>query len=182
MKDTEGIGFNQGETPEPETTSGSIAKTVGQAVTGYALGNGIFKMAGGAFKSVPYVEKALTSFGKNKWGKRLISMTIESAKGFVADTISFNSNEGNLMEMLDEMGLPTVESIAKSEDDSFWTKKIKNGVDGIMAGVIIDFIGGTAKMIWKSLPTEAKMAGVVSAGANYITNKLEGTEEGESNE
>lgn len=172
-KDTKGFGFNQGESPEPESTAGSIAKAVGQIATGYALGGGLMKMAGGALKSVPYMEKALTVCGKNKWGKRLISMTIDAAKGFVADTLSMSANDENFMEMLNEMGLPTVESIVKNEDDSFWTKKIKNGVDGILAGVIIGFIGGTAKRIWNMIPQGARIAGVVSVGAEYTSKKME---------
>ena len=163
MKDTEGLGFNQGESPEQQTTAGSIAKAAGQGISGYALGGGLFKLAGSAIKVAPGVKAALETFGKNPWGKKLIGMTLEAAKGFVADTISFDSNEDNIMEMLKELDLPTVEAIAKSEDDSFWTKKIKNGVDGTIAGVIIGFIGGSAKLIWRNLPPLAKQAVVPTA-------------------
>lgn len=180
MKDTVGYGFNQGQTSESETTGGGIAKVAGQAITGLVLGHGITKLAGGAIKSIPIMADALKAFGKNAWGEKLITLTVDAAKGFVSDTISFNANEQNLMDMLKEMGLPTVESIAKNEDNSFWTKKVKNGVDGIMAGVIISFIGGMAKLTWKALPIEAKMAGAVSGGVDYAAKKL--TEEGADNE
>lgn len=178
MKDTEGFAFNQGESPEPETTSGSIAKEAARGIAGYTLGSGLFKLSGSALNFAPGVKAALETFGKNAWGKKLIDMTLEVAKGFVADTISFDSNEGNVMEMLKELELPTVEEIVKSEDDSFWTKKIKNGVDGILAGIIIGFIGNMAKMIWRSLPSLAKSAiiptavgyGLERTGENSVEN------------
>ncbi|MBO7712616.1 MAG: hypothetical protein J6S85_03885 [Methanobrevibacter sp.] len=173
MKDTEGVGFNQGESPEPETVAGSISKAATQGIAGYVLGSGAMKLAGSAVKSLPAIGKALSVAGKNPWGKRLINMTVDSAKGFISDTIAFNANEGNFMEMLKELGLPTVDVIVKEGDDGFWTKKIKNGVDGILAGAIIGFIGGTAKLIWKTIPAEAKMAATVSTGAGYGINKLE---------
>ena len=177
MKDTEGVGLNQGESPEPQTTAGSIVKAGTQGAVGLALGGGITKAAGAAVKGIPMMGKALSVLGKNAWGKRLITAVVDSAKGFVADTISFNTNEGNFMEMLKAFDLPSVESIAKGEDDEFWTKKVKNGVDGILAGVIIGFIGGTAKLMWKTLPFEAKMAGTAAVGTSYGIEKIEEAQE-----
>ena len=177
MKDTEGVGLNQGESPEPQTTAGSIVKAGTQGAVGLALGGGITKAAGAAVKGIPMIGKALSVLGKNAWGKRLITTVVDSAKGFVADTISFNTNEGNFMEMLKAFDLPSVESIAKGEEDEFWTRKVKNGVDGILAGVIIGFIGGTAKLMWKTLPFEAKMAGTAAVGTSYGIEKIEEAQE-----
>jgi len=154
MKDTEGFGFNQGQSPEMKTSWGNAAKITGQVSTGLLLG-------GAAAKATKL--GGLAKYAKTGWGAKAINALTAAANGFMVDTISFNSNEENLADVLKSLGLPTIEMIAKSEDDSFWTRKIKNGVDGIMAGVLIDFIGKSAKMIYKATPKIIK-AGVI-AGA-----------------
>lgn len=159
VKDTEGFGFNQGRSPDQKTVAGSLVKSGTQL----AIGAGETMVAG----SVMGAGK-LASFAKNIFGKKVVSSIGSAATGMLSDTMSFSANEENLADVLKKLGLPTIEQIAKSEDDSFWTKKIKNSVDGLAAGIFIDFISKSAKMFYKALPKYAKPAVAVPMLASDI--------------
>ena len=167
-KDTQGWGFNQGRYPDQQTTAGNLARTASQV----SVGLGETALLGG-FKAA----KGLAGLAKNNFGRKLIQSVMNAATGLMTDTMSFSANEDNLAEVLKQLGLPTMEQIVKSEDDSFWTKKIKNGVDGILSGILIDFISKSAKMFVKYVPPEAVQAAGQAALLGYGAKQLFENEE-----
>ena len=162
-KDTEGFGFNQGRYPDQKTTVGNLARSGMQAGIGFAE----TALLGGAKAT-----KGLLSLAKNGFGRKVIQSVMSAATGMMTDTMAFSANEDNLADVLKQLGLPTIETIAKSEDDSFWTKKIKNGVDGILAGILIDFISKSAKMFIKHVPPKAVQAAGHGALLSYGVKQM----------
>lgn len=136
-KDTRGIGFNQGEAPDTVTKLGGLAKGVGQVGVGLMGSSAV-----GATK--------LAALAKTAYGSKAVSLLANAFVGFTVDTMSFSANEANFADVLKALGLPTIESLAKNPDDTFWQKKLKNGLDGVAAGVVIDGITKAAKMFYNA--------------------------------
>lgn len=120
--------------PEPTTTAGAITGGLTQAVTGW-VGAPELKIAG---------------LAKTAYASKFLNGLANVVRGFTADTMAFRANDANFAELLKAFNLPSVEALAKQTDDSFLTKKIKNGLDGAVVGLVADAMIKSAKMFYKA--------------------------------
>lgn len=130
--------------PEPTTGAGKFFSATSQAVAGF----------------VAAPELKIAGVARSVYGAKFLNGLSNVVRGFTADTLAFSANESNFAELLKEYNLPTIETLAKQKDDSFLTKKIKNGLDGAVVGLAVDVLINSAKMFYK--------AGINRKGINKI--------------
>lgn len=134
VKENKNVFLSKINMPEPVTTQGKFFSAASQATAGF-LATPELKIAGVA---------------KTAYGAKFLNGLSNVVRGFTADTMAFSANESNFAELLKEYNLPTIETLAKQKDDSFLTKKIKNGLDGAVVGLAVDALINSSKMFYKA--------------------------------
>lgn len=125
------------ELPDPskvlgktESTTGGIIKSVTQFLVG-------FKGAGKAMRMIQPASKA---------GK----VVKAGAQGAVADFAAFDAQEGKLADLWGQMGLPENELtrfLASSPDDTEAEGRLKNALNGVLAGAAVEGVTMAAKAL-----------------------------------
>jgi len=133
-RDLANEGVNKIFMPEPTTKYGKITEGVTQ------VGLGIWA---GKLLGIP-------GLAKTNYGNGLVNALASCFGMFSLETVAFSANEANFAEVLKAFGLPTIEALVKNPNDTFWQKKIKNGVSAGVAGLVIDGIYKTAKMFYNA--------------------------------
>lgn len=163
-KDMQGIMFNQGESPEPKSTAGSIAKVAGQFAPAIATAGLASNMTG---------IKNIVALGKTAWSKALLSGLVNTMQMMAIDNLALSSNADNLSDVLKKAGLPTIEALVKNPNDTFWEKKIKNSVEGGAAGLVIGTLSSLAKLFWNAMSYPLKVATIQTAAGYGVAKTLE---------